>query len=131
MFRARRQVSEGMLAQGLDLIFIVQQACAFDCKIELFLAVVGYGLAIAVCIQSDFAEASYGLKGSIVLVTFSEHRLVVTGWRSEISLRLREVGNEAMQPGGIDGPVLGAEPLYQQQREEQDFDGPSGFNPGH
>ena len=78
-----------MLAQRLNLILIVQQASAFDDEVNLLLAVVEYGLATAVRIQSDFAEASYGLKGSIVFIALSEHRPVMASWRGETGLRLR------------------------------------------
>ena len=54
-----------MLAQRLNLILVVQHARPFDDEIDLFLAVVKYGLAIAMPIQRDFAEASYALEGSV------------------------------------------------------------------
>ena len=93
MFHARRQIREVMRAQRLDLIFVVQnvvqQASPFDDEIDFLLAVVTYGLAIAVRIQSDFPEAGYGLEGSVLFVAFSENRPVVASWRGEIGLRLR------------------------------------------
>jgi hypothetical protein len=93
MFGSRRQIRKVMLAQRLNLIFIVQRMVqrtfAFDDEIDLFLSVVEYGPAITVRIQSDFAEASYGLERSIVLVTLSENRPVVASLRGETGLRLR------------------------------------------
>ena len=68
-----------MLTQRLRLIFILQHARAFNDKINLFLAVVRYGPATTVRIESDFAEASYSLKRSIVFITLSENRPVVAG----------------------------------------------------
>ena len=63
MLHAWRQVREVMLAQRLNLILVVQHARPFDDEIDLFLAVVKYGLAIAMPIQRDFAETSYGFGG--------------------------------------------------------------------
>jgi hypothetical protein len=77
-----------MLAQRLDLIFVVQCACPVDNEIDLLLAVVEYGLTIATCIHGDCAEASYGLEGSILFITFSENRPVVASCRGKISLHL-------------------------------------------
>ena len=78
-----------MLAQRLELIFVVQNTSAFDDEINLLLALVAYDPAITVRIQSNFAETSYGLERSIVFIPISENRSVVAGWRSEIGLRLR------------------------------------------
>ena len=115
-----------MLAQRLSLILIMQHARPFDDEINLLLAVVEYSLAIAVRIQSDFAEASYGLQRSNVFIALSEHRPVVAGLRGEIGLRLRQVGKVAMQPGGIRRPVLGSKTMC----DSQQVDSSSIFNFG-
>src|SRR5271170_5313275 len=119
MFRSRRQVREVMRAHRLNLIFVVQQADTFDRKIDLLLAFVGYGLATPANIQSDFPETGYGLHRSTVLVPFAEDRTVVASLRSEIGLRLRQLGNVAMQPGGIHRMVLRSKALSEQQRQQQ------------
>ncbi|HZW93734.1 MAG TPA: hypothetical protein VFF64_12355 [Candidatus Eremiobacteraceae bacterium] len=78
-----------MLAQRLNLIFIVQHASALDDKVDFFLAVVGHGPATTVRIQIHFPEASYGLERSIVFVALTENRAVVASLRGEVGLRLR------------------------------------------
>ena len=80
------------LRSSLNLIFVVQEAATFDHEINLFLSVVGHGLAITMSIQSDFSEASYGLQRSILLVPLAKDRPVVASFSSEIALRLHQSG---------------------------------------
>src|SRR3954469_6726855 len=105
MLHAWRQVGEVMLAQCLNLILIMQHARAIDDEIDLFLAVIKYGLAIAMWIQRDFAEASDALKGSALFVPIAENCAVVASWRGKIRLSLRELWNVAVQPCGICLPL--------------------------
>jgi hypothetical protein len=88
MLHSRRQIGEVMLAQPLNLIFVMQYPSALDHKIDLLLSVVGHSLAIPVSIQRNLAEASHGLEGSIVLITLAKHRPVVASLRGEIGFRL-------------------------------------------
>jgi hypothetical protein len=110
-----------MLAQGLNLILVVQHARSIDNEIDLFLAVVKYGLAIAMPVQRDFAEASYALQGSVLFVPLAENSPVVTSWRGQTCLGLREVWNVAMQPCGVCLPLLRPEAVCQQQQEQKEF----------
>src|ERR1700733_982827 len=119
MFGARRQVGEVMLAQCLNLILVAQRTLPFDDEIDLLLAVVKDWSAIPVCIQSDFPEARYGLQRSIVFIGLSKDRPVVASWRGKIRLCLSQVGNVAMQPGGIGWPVLSSQEACEQQCRQQ------------
>src|ERR1700730_4131136 len=121
MLHAWRQVREVMLAQRLNLILVVQHARPFDDEIDLLLAVVEDGLAIAMPIQRDFAETSYGLEGSVLFVPLAENSPVVASWRRETRLGLRKVGNVAMQPRGGCLPLLRSEPVCQQQKQQEFF----------
>src|ERR1700722_4978355 len=121
MLHSWRQVREVMLAQRLNLILVVQHARPFDDEIDLLLVVVKYGLAIAIPIQSDFAETSYGLEGSVLFVPLAENSPVVASWRAEPRLFLRKVWKVAMQPCGVCLPLLRSEPVRQQQQEQKVF----------
>ena len=103
-----------MLAQRLNLILVVQYAGALDDEIDLFLAVVKYGLTIAMWIQRDFAEASYALEGPVLFVPLAENSPVAASWRGKTRLGLREVWNVAMQPCGVCLPLLCSESVCQQ-----------------
>ena len=119
MLHAWRQVREVMLVQRLNLILVVQHARPFDDEIDLFLAIVKYGLAIAMPIQQNFAEASYALEGSVLFVPLAENSPVVASWRGKTRLGLREVWNVAMQPCGVCLPLLRSESGCQQQQQQQ------------
>ena len=121
MLHAWREVRKVVLAQRLNLIFVVQHARPFDDEIDLFLAVVKYGLAIAMPIQRDFAEASYALQGSVLFVPLAENSPVVASWRGKTRLGLREVWNVAMQPCRVCLALLRSESVCQQQQEQKEF----------
>src|SRR6476620_8177925 len=114
MLHAWRQVGEVMLAQRLNLVLVMQHARTFDDEIDLFLAVVKDGLAIALWIQRDFAEASDALKGSVLFVSLAENCPVVASWRGKIRPGLRKVWNVAMQPCGVCLPLLRSDSVCQQ-----------------
>ena len=65
------------LRNAENLILVVQHARPFDDEIDLLLAVVKDGLAIAMPIQRDFAETSYGLEGSVLFVPLAKNSPVV------------------------------------------------------
>ncbi len=58
-----------MLAQRLNLVLVMQHARTFDDEIDLFLAVVKYGLAIAMWIQQRLrrSERRFERIGSLCL----------------------------------------------------------------
>src|SRR3954464_15793424 len=121
MLRARRQVREVMRSQSLNLILVVQHTRPFHDEINLLLALVEDGLAIAIPIQRDFAETSDGLEGSIFFVSLAENSSIVASWRGEIGFGLGKIGNVAIQPCGVRLMLLRSEPMCQQQQEQQGF----------
>src|ERR1700722_6811873 len=116
MFHSWRQICEVILAQRLNLVPVVQNACTVRHEINFLLTVVEDRLAGAVRIQSDFAEASYCLKGSTLLVSLTENCPVVASLRAEIALRFPQVGNVTMHPSRINLPVLRLQPVCEEYR---------------
>ena len=78
-------------------------------EVELFEARVGGGLAFAVRVDGELAEAGEGLRGSGVGVGFAEDGRVVASGGGDVGGMLAEGGGVAAEPGGIDfaGRILG------------------------
>jgi hypothetical protein len=75
---------------------VVQYARPFHDEIDLLLALVGDGSAIAIPIQRDFAEASDGLERSPLCISLAENSSIVASWRGEIRIGLGKIWNVPM-----------------------------------
>jgi hypothetical protein len=84
----------------------VQYAAASHHKEKFLLARILDGLAGSMRIESCLTESRNAYEGSILTVTFAEHRLVMASRRGQVYLRVLQFGNKAVQPRRSDFEIL-------------------------
>ncbi len=109
MLHARRQVSEIIRPHRIRLVPIVQNTFACQNEINLFFAIVVHGLTISVGIERNFREPGHTSQEPVFRIAFAEDWLVVASRGCHVSSGLAQIRKVAMQPRGIDFPVLSQE----------------------